>query len=234
MPLPRWIEPQLCKLATKAPSGAQWVHEIKLDGYRMAARIEGGRVTLLTRSGLDWTAKYPATAAAIAKLKVRTAYLDGELCGVRPDGVTSFELMQQASDGDGSGLVYFAFDLLELDGEDIARAAAARAQKAVGRRCSESLRQGSPTASMKAATARLSGGRPASMGSKASSRSGSIARICPATVARGSRPNASTGPSSSSSDGRTLKDRDLMSAPSCSVTSSRMDGWFTLAASARA
>jgi ATP-dependent DNA ligase len=88
MPLPRWIEPQLCKLATKAPSGAQWAHEIKLDGYRMAARIESGRVKLLTRSGLDWTAKYPTTAAEFAELKVRTAYLDGELCGVRPDGVT--------------------------------------------------------------------------------------------------------------------------------------------------
>jgi ATP-dependent DNA ligase len=73
-------------------------HEIKLDGYRMAA-LEGGRIELLTRSGLDWTAKYPATAAAFAKLKVTTAYLDGELCGVRPDGVTSFELMQQAGEG---------------------------------------------------------------------------------------------------------------------------------------
>ena len=65
------------------------------------------------------------------------------------------------------------------------------------------------------------------MASKASSRSGSTARICPATVERGSRPNASTGPSLSSWDGRTRKGRDLMSAPSCSVTSSRMDGWFT-------
>ncbi len=60
-------------------------HEIKLDGYRMAACIEDGRVKLLTRSGLDWTAKYPATATAIAKLKVTTGYLDGELCGVQPD-----------------------------------------------------------------------------------------------------------------------------------------------------
>ena len=117
MPLPRWIEPQLCKLATKSPSGAQWAHEIKFDGYRMAARIEDGRVKVMTRSGLDWTAKYPPTAAAFAKLKVTTAYLDGELCGVRPDGVTSFELMQQG----GERLIYFAFDLLELDGEDIAR-----------------------------------------------------------------------------------------------------------------
>jgi DNA ligase D-like protein (predicted ligase) len=117
---PKWIKPQLCKLAAKAPSGPLWVHEIKFDGYRIAARIGHGAVQLLTRSGLDWTAKYPATAAALAKLKVKSAYLDGELCGVRPDGVTSFALMQQASDRGGAGLVYFAFDLLELDGEDLA------------------------------------------------------------------------------------------------------------------
>ncbi len=101
MPLPRWIEPQLSKLAAHAPTGPQWVHEIKFDGYRMAARIEKGHVNLLTRSGLDWTAKYPATAAAFAKLKVTTAYIDEELCGVRPDGVTSFEIMQQVSDSGG-------------------------------------------------------------------------------------------------------------------------------------
>ena len=67
MPLPQWIKPQLSKLATKAPSGPQWVHEIKFDGYRMAARIDRGKVKLLTRSGLDWTAKYPGTAAAFAE-----------------------------------------------------------------------------------------------------------------------------------------------------------------------
>src|SRR5580704_10604465 len=121
MSLPRWVEPQLTKLSTKAPSGPQWIHEVKFDGYRMAARIEGGLVKLLTRSGLDWTEKYPATEAALRGLKVKTAYIDGELCGVRPDGVTSFELMQQASDRGGAGLTFFAFDLLELDGEDIAR-----------------------------------------------------------------------------------------------------------------
>jgi bifunctional non-homologous end joining protein LigD len=121
MPPPRWVEPQLSKLVEQAPSGENWVHEIKYDGYRMAARIERGKVRLLTRSGLDWTDKYPATAAALAKLSVKTAYIDGELCGVRADGVTSFELMQQASDAGYGGLVYFAFDLLELDGEDVAK-----------------------------------------------------------------------------------------------------------------
>ncbi len=117
---PKWIAPQLAKLVDKAPTGAQWVHEIKFDGYRMAGRIDRGKVQLLTRSGLDWTAKYPRTAGAMAKLPVESAYLDGELCGVRADGVTSFALIQQASDGAGGPLVYYAFDLLELDGGDIA------------------------------------------------------------------------------------------------------------------
>jgi ATP-dependent DNA ligase len=117
---PGWIPPQLSKLVEKAPSGDRWVHEIKFDGYRMAARIDRGKVQLLTRTGLDWTAKYPATAAALAKLPVKTAYIDGELCGVRPDGVTSFEIVQQAADSGGGALVYYAFDLLELDGVDFA------------------------------------------------------------------------------------------------------------------
>jgi len=116
-----FIEPCLPSPTREPPNGPDWIHEIKFDGYRMAARIDRGRVQLLTRSGLDWTAKYPATAAALAKLPVKTAYIDGELCGVREDGVTSFELMQHASDGGHGGLVYFAFDLIELDGQDIAR-----------------------------------------------------------------------------------------------------------------
>src|SRR5204863_2046095 len=79
-----------------------------------------GAVRLLTRTGLDWTRKYPAIASAVASLPARQAYLDGELCGVRPDGTTSFSLIQNASDtGNGDALVYFLFDLLHLDGEPI-------------------------------------------------------------------------------------------------------------------
>ena len=76
---------------------------------------------MLTRSGLDWTAKYPETAVALAALPVTSAYIDGELCGVRADGVTSFKLMQQATDSGTGALVYFAFDLMEQDGEPIAK-----------------------------------------------------------------------------------------------------------------
>ena len=88
--LPSWIKPQLTKLVDQPPDGSEWLHELKFDGYRMHARLDRGAVRLLTRTGLDWTHKYPATAAAVASLPARQAYLDGELCGVRPDGTTSF------------------------------------------------------------------------------------------------------------------------------------------------
>ena len=119
--LPRWIPPQLTQLAEAAPSGPQWVHEIKIDGFRMAARIERGRAQLLTPTGLDWSDKYPSVVAALAKVAAKTAYLDGELCGVGDDGLPSFSQTQVASDGErGVRLVYYAFDLLHLDGRDTA------------------------------------------------------------------------------------------------------------------
>ena len=89
--LPQFIPPQLSQPVEKPPSGPQWLHEIKLDGYRMAARLDNGRAQLLTRTGLDWTHKYPSVVAALANLSVKTAYLDGELCGVDDDGLPSFD-----------------------------------------------------------------------------------------------------------------------------------------------
>jgi DNA ligase D-like protein (predicted ligase) len=118
--LPDWVKPQLTKLVDEPPEGPEWLHEIKFDGYRMHARLDRGAVRLLTRTGLDWTHKYPAIASAVSSLPARQAYLDGELCGVRPDGTTSFSLIQNASDtGNGDALVFFLFDLLHLDGETI-------------------------------------------------------------------------------------------------------------------
>jgi DNA ligase D-like protein (predicted ligase) len=119
--LPEWILPQLTQLVDAAPEGDDWLHEIKFDGYRMHARLDRGAVKLLTRTGLDWTHKYPPIAADVASRGARQAYLDGELCGTFPDGVTSFSMIQAASDaGNVAGLVYFIFDLLHLDGEDVA------------------------------------------------------------------------------------------------------------------
>jgi DNA ligase D-like protein (predicted ligase) len=118
--LPQWVRPQLTQLVDTAPEGDQWLHEIKYDGYRMHARLDRGAAKLLTRTGLDWTHKYPAIAKAVAALDAREVYLDGELCGVGPDGITSFNVVQLASDsGNAAALVFFLFDLLHLNGEDV-------------------------------------------------------------------------------------------------------------------
>ena len=86
----------------------------------MAARIDNGRVQLLTRTGLDWTDKYPIAIAALANLNVKTAYIDGELCGVDEAGLPTFAHIQAATDGERNvQLVYYAFDLLHLDGRDL-------------------------------------------------------------------------------------------------------------------
>src|ERR1700733_14843371 len=114
------IEPELCKLVARIPAGDGWAHEIKFDGFRMHARIAKGRSALLTRNGVDWTAKYPDIAAAIGALNCRQAYVDGELCAVLADGTTSFAGLQGHGDAPAE-LAYFAFDLLHLDGEDLMR-----------------------------------------------------------------------------------------------------------------
>jgi len=118
-PPPTWIKPLLAKLVETAPDGPDWLHEIKLHGYRMHARLDAGRVEVLTRRGNDWTGKYPAIVKSIAGLPARNAYLDGELCGVLPDGRTAFNLIQNASDTDEGSLVFFLFDLLHLEGESL-------------------------------------------------------------------------------------------------------------------
>jgi ATP-dependent DNA ligase len=121
--LPKWVKPQLCKLVDAAPQGPEWLHEIKYDGYRMHTRLDRGRIQLLTRTGLDWTHKYPSIAAVLSALPAKQAYLNGELCGVTPDGKTSFSLIQTASDsGNAAALVFFLFDLLYIDGEVISAA----------------------------------------------------------------------------------------------------------------
>ncbi len=121
--LPKWVKPQLCQLIKAPPQGLEWLHEIKHDGYRMHARLERGRAQLLTRTGLDWTHKYPSIAAALSVLPANQAHLDEELCGIRADGKTSFSLIQAASDsGNADALLFFLFDLLYLDGEMISAA----------------------------------------------------------------------------------------------------------------
>jgi ATP-dependent DNA ligase len=80
----------------EAPSGDEWAHDLKFDGYRMHARLDNGAVHLLTRTGLDWTGRYQSIAAALRALTVAQTYLDGELCGVQPDGLTSDRYLSEA------------------------------------------------------------------------------------------------------------------------------------------
>ena len=119
--LPREFLPQLATAVSEAPGGPGWLHEIKLDGYRLGCRIEAGRVTLLTRQGHDWTSSFPELATAAARLPVASAFLDGEAVVMRADGHSSFHALQQAlAGGPRTGLVYAVFDLMFLDGDDVA------------------------------------------------------------------------------------------------------------------
>src|SRR5271156_575568 len=90
--MPAFIEPQLCKVAPEPPSQAGWVHEIKFDGYRMQLRIEDGAAVMLTRKGLDWTAKFRSAARAAEALP--DAIIDGEIVAIGTDGVPSFASLQ--------------------------------------------------------------------------------------------------------------------------------------------
>ena len=105
--LPQWIPPQLSQLVETAPSGPQWLHEIKLDGFRMAARIDRGHANLLTRTGLDWSEKYQSLLTTLMAVRAKTAYLDGELCGVGADGLPSFAETQAATDGERGARLAF-------------------------------------------------------------------------------------------------------------------------------
>ena len=119
--LPGFVEPMLATLASSAPIGERWIHEIKFDGYRLEARIEAGRVKLLTRSGLDWTKKFgKEIVAALQNLPVGTALIDGELVVETGAGATDFSALQaDLSEGRHDRFVFYVFDLLHLDGDDL-------------------------------------------------------------------------------------------------------------------
>ncbi|MGH7823275.1 MAG: DNA ligase D, partial [Candidatus Binatia bacterium] len=121
-PLPKTFDAQLATLVKSAPDGDGWLHEIKIDGYRIGCRIERGAVRLLSRRGNDWTERFPAVGDAARELAVERALLDGEVAVVLPDGRTSFQALQNAlGDGRAANLVYFVFDCLHLEGVDVSR-----------------------------------------------------------------------------------------------------------------
>jgi bifunctional non-homologous end joining protein LigD len=118
--IPAFVPPCLATLSDQAPDGTNWVHEIKFDGYRIQARLDRGRVTLLTRKGLDWSERFPGVAAAGAKLPAKTVLIDGEVVAEEADGTSSFSLLQQdLKSGRHDRMAFYAFDLLHLDGVDL-------------------------------------------------------------------------------------------------------------------
>ncbi|AGB75670.1 MULTISPECIES: DNA ligase D [Rhizobium] len=120
-PLPSFVEPALATLVSKPPSGSRWLHEIKFDGYRLEVRIEAGRIKLLTRSGLDWSQKFgKEIVSAFRDLPVGTAIIDGELVVEPAAGASDFSALQaDLSEGRSDRFVFYAFDLLYLDGYDL-------------------------------------------------------------------------------------------------------------------
>jgi bifunctional non-homologous end joining protein LigD len=118
--LPAFLEPSLPQVTDKAPSGPKWVHEIKHDGYRVQARIDGTKVKLLTRKGLDWTERFSSIRTALKSLGLSAALLDGEIVVEDTTGHASFPALQaDLSAGRTDRLRYFLFDILYAEGFDL-------------------------------------------------------------------------------------------------------------------
>jgi bifunctional non-homologous end joining protein LigD len=112
-----FVAPCIPTRALKPPAGPDWVHEIKHDGYRLQVRRDGDAVRLFTRKGYGWSDRYPAIAVTAVKLRARSFTLDGEACVCRPDGVAVFDALHRH--GTVREAMLYAFDLLELDGDDL-------------------------------------------------------------------------------------------------------------------
>jgi bifunctional non-homologous end joining protein LigD len=117
---PTTFEPCLPTQADEPPSGSRWVHEIKHDGFRLIAQRDEAGVRLITRNGHDWTERYPAVAAAVGRLRCRSCIIDGEVVVVDEVGRTIFERLQQGPKVKREAIM-FAFDLVEIDGQDLRR-----------------------------------------------------------------------------------------------------------------
>lgn len=110
---------QLAQLVDTVPAGSGWLHEMKYDGYRLLIAVGGGEARAYTRSGLDWSDRFASLLAEAQRLKVETALIDGEAVVLDADGRSNFQSLQNALKGSADTIDYFAFDLLELDGEDL-------------------------------------------------------------------------------------------------------------------
>lgn len=118
--LPETFRPQLATLVKSAPEGSDWLHEIKLDGYRLMAFVKENSVRLVTRNGKNWTKRFPELAEALSRSELPVVLLDGEVVVLRKDGSSHFQALQNAIRNDEmAGLKYFVFDILYCDGYDL-------------------------------------------------------------------------------------------------------------------
>jgi bifunctional non-homologous end joining protein LigD len=115
----RFIPTMQPTLVDDPPEGGDWLHEIKYDGYRTQLHLEHGTVRALTRNGHDWTAKYPTIVRDARVIPAQQAIIDGEICVQDERGVTDFAKLPEAIRNSPQDLVFFAFDLLHLDGKDL-------------------------------------------------------------------------------------------------------------------
>ena len=119
--VPAFRPPQKATLVDYVPSGSGWIHEMKYDGYRCELAVGGGQAKVYTRSGLDWSDKFPEIVAAAREMEVGSALLDGEIVSLDATGSSSFSALQQAIGEGGRGLTLCLFDALEIEGEDLTR-----------------------------------------------------------------------------------------------------------------
>ena len=145
--LPDFRPPQLATLVSEVPEGRDWLFEMKYDGYRCLAAISGEQVRLYTRTGQDWTDRFKVIVPPLARITKGTALVDGEICAFDDRGRTDFSTLKDHL-SDGGPLTYFAFDLIEQDGENLAELPLTerkeRLEKMLGRIDSSSLVQFSP------------------------------------------------------------------------------------------
>jgi bifunctional non-homologous end joining protein LigD len=114
---PGFIKPCLPTLAKKPPSGPDWIHEIKDDGYRIMPRRDSGGVRLITRNGHDFSVRFPFVAMAVNALSAKSCLIDGEAIITDDNGLTVFDLLRRGKTS--AAAVFCAFDLLEFNGEDL-------------------------------------------------------------------------------------------------------------------
>jgi bifunctional non-homologous end joining protein LigD len=115
----KFIQPQLPSPVSEPPVGAHWIHEVKHDGYRSLVVIENGEPRVYTRSGLDWTNRYRGIVRAASALPCSSAILDGEAIVQDSEGASDFAALQSAIGAGANSIIFYAFDLLHLNGEDL-------------------------------------------------------------------------------------------------------------------